>query len=259
MRDKVSIITPTYNCGLYIKETIESVISQTYVNWELLIVDDCSTDNTKAIVTKYLEQDNRIQYHCLDKNSGAAVARNYALKIATGRWIAFLDSDDLWNPDKLERQVTYMIDNNYSFTYTNYCIIDEQSDELGIEITGPKHITRHGMYNYCWPGCLTVMYDANVVGLIQINPIRKNNDYAIWLKVVEKSDCYLLNYNLAKYRKRKGSISNHAYISLIKWHYTLFNKTVGLNPVLSITNVVRNIFFGVLKKIRYVKNNNTSC
>ena len=165
----VSIITPSWNCGKFVEETIQSVLAQTYANWELLFQDDCSTDNTKEIVLAYAEKDKRIKYACNAQNSGAAITRNNALKRAKGKWIAFLDSDDLWLPNKLEEQLQFMVDNNYAFSYTNYSEINEQSHELGKIITGPKHITKSGMYAYCWPGCLTVMYNQEIVGNIQIN------------------------------------------------------------------------------------------
>ena len=243
----VSIIMPSYNTASFIEETIKSVLDQTYTNWELIIVDDCSVDNTDEIVSCYLK-DERIHYLKNDMNSGAAISRNKALKEAKGRYIAFLDSDDLWKPEKLEKQLKFMKDNNYSFSYTNYCEIDEESKPNGVNVTGPKHITKRGMYNYCWPGCLTVMYDASVVGLIQIKDIRKNNDYAMWLKVICKSDCYLFNENLAMYRKRNGSISNHSYINLIKWHFKLFYVVCDENYFTSIINTIRNLVFGMLKK-----------
>ena len=122
-----------------------------------------------------------------------------------------------------------------------------------IQITGPKKITKFGMYNYCWPGCLTVMYDVERVGLIQIKNLRKNNDYAMWLKVCKKADCYLLNEDLAMYRKRNGSISNHSYTALIKWHYKLYKEAENKNVIYSLINTCRNMIFGVYKKIRYVK------
>ena len=172
MTDLVSIIMPSYNTAKFIEETIDSVLSQTYANWELIIVDDCSTDDTDAVVAKY--QDDRIRYLKNEKNSGAAVSRNRALREAKGRWIAFLDSDDLWTPDKLEKQIRFMEENGYSYSYTNYLEIDEDSKPLGARVTGPKRITKAGMYAYCWPGCLTVMYDAKVVGLVQIADIKKN-------------------------------------------------------------------------------------
>ena len=218
MDQLVSIIMPSYNTGRFIAETVNSVLAQTYTNWEIIIVDDCSTDNTDEIVAQFLS-DSRIKYLKNEKNSGAAVSRNRALREAKGKWIAFLDSDDLWAPDKLERQIAFMENNGYHFSYTNYSEIDEESKPLGKSVTGPKKIGKTGMYNYCWPGCLTVMYDAETVGLIQIADIKKNNDYAMWLKVCKKAKCYLLNEDLASYRKRAGSISNHSYKALIKWHY----------------------------------------
>lgn len=253
MEELVSIITPTYNCGKYIKETIESVINQTYINWEMIIVDDCSTDNTKDIVNYYQQKYSNIIYKILDKNSGAAIARNTALKMAKGKYIAFLDSDDLWLPEKLEHQIKFMKDNNFYFTYTNYEEIDENSNKLNKLITGPKKITKTGMYNYCWQGCLTVMYNAEKIGLIQIENLPKNNDYAMWLKVIKKTNCYLLNENLAKYRIRTGSISRNNKLKLIKYHYLLFRIAEHKNPVISFLNTIRNLFFGIIKKIKYKK------
>lgn len=251
MTDSVSIIMPSYNTAKFIEETIDSVLAQTYANWELIIVDDCSTDDSDAVVAKY--QDPRIRYLKNEKNSGAAVSRNRALREAKGRWIAFLDSDDLWTPDKLEKQIRFMEDNHYSYSYTNYLEIDEESKPLGARVTGPKRITKAGMYAYCWPGCLTVMYDANVVGLVQIADIKKNNDYAMWLKAIHKADCWLLNEDLGYYRKRAGSISRHSYTTLIKWHYKLFHEANGYGKVASMLLTFGNLAFGVLKKVFYVK------
>ena len=252
MNELVSIIMPSYNTADFIEETISSVLVQTYENWELIIVDDCSTDNTDEIIAPYLA-DVRIKYIKNEKNSGAAVSRNRALREAKGKWIAFLDSDDLWHKEKLARQIEFMERNDYHFSYTNYSEIDEESGPLGRHVTGPKKITKTGMYNYCWPGCLTVMYDAEAVGLVQIADIKKNNDYAMWLKVCKKAKCYLLDEDLASYRKRRGSISNHSYKALIKWHYKLFREAEGMNAVSSALNTCRNLGFGFIKKVKYVK------
>lgn len=252
MDDLVSIIMPSYNTAKFISETIESVLAQTYSNWELIIVDDCSTDDTDAVACPYLA-DDRIRYIKNEKNSGAAVSRNRALREAKGKWVAFLDSDDLWLPEKLEKQIEFMEKNNYHFSYTNYIEIDEESKTNGKRVTGPKKITKHGMYNYCWMGCLTVMYDAETVGLIQIADIKKNNDYAMWLKACKKADCYLLDEVLAKYRKRSGSISNYGYTKLIKWHYKLYREAEKNSSIVSAVFTLRNLFWGGLKKIRYVK------
>ena len=117
---KVSIIMPAYNCAKYITESIASVTAQTYTNWELLIVDDASTDNTQQVVEALAQSDSRIKYIRLEKNSGAAVARNTAIEKADGRYLAFLDSDDLWYPEKLKKQLEFMQENGYSFTCTTY-------------------------------------------------------------------------------------------------------------------------------------------
>lgn len=253
MNDMVSVIMPSYNTAEYIAESIQSVLNQTYTNWELIIVDDCSTDNTDETVEPYL-RDSRIFYLKNDKNSGAAVSRNRALREAKGKWIAFLDSDDLWLPEKLEKQIAFMENNGYHFSCTSYIEIDEESKPNGKCVTGPKRITKHGMYNYCWLGCLTVMYDAEYVGLIQIADIKKNNDYAMWLKVCKKADCYLLNQVLGEYRRgRAGSVSSHSIKTMIKWHYKLFREAEGQNIVFAIINTGRNMVFGFYKKKRYVK------
>lgn len=248
----VSIIMPSYNTGQFIAETIESVLAQSYSDWELIIVDDCSTDGTDEVVGQYLT-DTRIRYIKNEINSGAAVSRNRALREAKGKWIAFLDSDDLWERDKLEKQIAFMENNGYHFSYTNYIEIDEDSVPNGKRVTGPKRITKHGMYNYCWMGCLTVMYDAETVGLVQIEDIKKNNDYAMWLKVCKKANCYLLDENLARYRKRSGSISNHGYMKLIKWHYKLYREAEKMNVLWAAVNTIRNLGFGFYKKLKYVK------
>ena len=251
MNDLVSIITPSYQTASFIAETIESVLAQTYTNWEMIIVDDCSTDATDEVVAPYLG-DSRIRYLKNEKKSGAAVSRNRALREAKARWIAFLDSDDLWSPKKLEKQIAFMEENHYAFSYTKYEEIGENSKSLGAYVSGPKRITKFGMHQYCWAGCLTVMYDRKVAGLVQIQDIRKNNDYAMWIEVCKKADCYLLNEQLAKYRKRSGSISRHGIMTMIGWHYKLWHEAVGMNPVMAWVYTGMNLVCGFYKKIRYV-------
>lgn len=248
----VSIIMPSYNTAPYIKETVQSVLNQTYENWELIIVDDCSTDNTEEVLSKIY--DERIRFIKNEKNSGAAVSRNKALREARGQWIAYLDSDDLWMPEKLENQIYFMEKNGYSFSYTNYEEIDVKGNSTGVKVTGPKKVTKTGMFNYCWLGCLTVMYDAEKIGLIQIEDIKKNNDYAMWLKVCKKADCYLLDECLGKYRKgRVGSVSTHSIKTMIGWHYKLFREAEKQDAVRSIVNTGKNLVFGFYKKKRFVK------
>lgn len=250
----VSIITPAYNSEKYIAETILSVLAQSYQNWEMIIVDDNSSDRTAEIITSFQEKDSRIKYFHNSTNKGSAFSRNLALQNAKGKWIAFLDSDDLWHPEKLEKQIEFMKKNNYHFSYTNYCEIDENTREKGVLISGPKVISRKMMKAYCWPGCLTIMYDAKKIGLIQSADLEINEEYSIWIKASNKSNCYLLDENLAKYRRHSQSLSNRSYFNLIKWHYLLFRKSENKNIITSILLTINNIFFGIIKKIIYRRN-----
>lgn len=253
----VSIIMPSWNTGKFIAESIESVLAQTYKNWELLIVDDCSTDNTDEVVASF--KDTRIKYFKNEKNSGAALTRNRAMREAQGEWIAFLDSDDLWAPNKLEKQLRFMNDNGYVFSYHDFVKIDEESKPLNVYVTGPNVVTKQGMYNYGYPGCLTFMYSAKAMGLIQIKDIKKNNDYAILLKLCKKADCYLLNENLAQYRIRKKSISHDKITKKLKSHYDLFNFCDEQPAPIAFWYACWNMWYGYLKKVYYekaIKSNN---
>lgn len=249
----VSIIMPSYNTSEYIGESIKSVQAQTYMDWELIIIDDCSTDKTMEVVERFRE-DSRILFFQNSKNIGAALSRNKAIKMSRGRWIAFLDSDDLWVPTKLEKQIQFMEKNGIYFSYTNYIEMDCKGELTGILVSGPKKINYFWMENYCWVGCLTVMYDSNFIGVLQIGDISKNNDYAMWLQVSKKALCYLYPEITAKYRRgRKGSTSTHGYITLAKWHYILWHNIEKKNILISIINTLRNLCFGAIKKLLYVR------
>lgn len=252
MNDLVSIIMPSYNTGKFIAESIKSVLLQTYTNWELVIVDDCSTDNTDKIVADF--NDNRIKYFKNEKNSGAALTRNRALREAKGEWIAFLDSDDLWMPEKLEKMINFMVYNGYFFAYHDFEKIDEDGNPLNVYVSGPKVVTKRKMYKYDYVGCLTFMYSAKECGLIQIKDIKKNNDYAILLQLCKKANCYLLKENLAKYRIRKKSISHDKLSKKLKSHYDLFRYCDGRPSIVAFWFACRNLWYGIWKKIRFEKN-----
>lgn len=252
MSELVSIIMPSYNTARFIGQSIRSVLAQSYGNWELIIVDDGSADGTDEVVRPFLA-DSRILYLKNRKNRGAAFCRNRALARAKGRWIAFLDSDDLWDARKLEKQVAFMENRGCHFSYTAYSEINEDGRPNGKTVTGPKRIGRRKMHLYCWPGCLTVMYDARAVGLIQVEHLAKNNDYAMWLRVCRRAECLLLEEDLAQYRRRQGSVSSGSYGSLIKWHYRLFRRGEGHRPGAAAVLTAGNLIFGCWKKLRYVK------
>ena len=256
MEEKVSVIMPNFNCGNFIEETINSVINQTYKNWELLIVDDCSTDNSVEVIKKLQAADERIKLFINEKNSGCAAARNRAMREATGKWIAFLDSDDLWTPDKLEKQLNFMTENGYKFSYTAYEHIDENSTPMNIRVTGPGNLSKRKMFHYCYLGCLTAMYDTSELGVVQIPDEIANgeNDYAIWLKVVKKHKCYYIPEILAKYRVRSNSLSHKSSkMKIAKNCYKLYKLSEGKNSVSAFFCTLRNLFYGFWKKTIYVR------
>ena len=249
----VSIITPNYKCASFISQTIKSVKVQTYQNWEMIIVDDCSPDESLNIIRDEADKDSRICYYMNATNLGAAYSRNTALKKARGRWIAFLDSDDIWEPEKLEHQLKFMVENGYAFSYHEYTEIDESGNDLGVYVSGIKKVSKFDMFACCWPGCLSVMYDREKIGLVQIKDVRKNNDTALWLKVVRGSPCYLLKENLARYRRRAVSITPKPIYKRIWAHYPLFHIAEDMNPFTSFIWTVINVFGNAYKKLFFVR------
>lgn len=244
----VSIVMPSYNSEKYIKDSIESVLNQTYPFWELLIVDDCSMDKTVDIIKCF--KDERIKLFQNEVNSGAALSRNWALREAKGKWIAFLDSDDLWLPTKLEEQIGFMVTNNYGFSYTDYRISNDGVLTNRI-ITAPNKMTFRKIKRYCYVATLTVMYNSEKIGLIQIGDIMKNNDYAMWLKALKTMDGYRYPKLLSIYTKHEQSISSGNKLKLIKWHCILFRNECKYSIIHSILLTIGNLWYGFWKKIIY--------
>lgn len=243
----VSIITPTYNCGAFIGETIKSVLSQTYEDWEMIIVDDCSTDDTENIVKEYTEKDDRVRYYKLKKNSGPAVARNEAMHHAKGEYMAFLDSDDLWMPDKLVRQIRWMELNGYPFSNTSYEQIDERGQSLG---RVAKSIGKTGYSRLlldCPVGNSTVMYNVEKMGYFEVPDIRKRNDDALWLKMLKKEKyMYGMPDVLMKYRIRGNSVSSNKF-KLVKYHWILYRNIEHLSVWRSLFHIG---YWGIIKVLR---------
>ena len=182
---KVSIIVPLYNTKKLLSETIESVLSQTYTNWEMIIVDDCSTDGSYEYAMTFSEKDQRIQVYKLDCNSGPGAATKYGFEKAKGEMIAFLDSDDLWMPVKLERQIKFMTDHQYEFTCTDYEQINEKSSRIGRTIRCKERADYKSVLRICPVGSSTVMITSDLLGKVDIPTIRKNNDYSLWLRILK--------------------------------------------------------------------------
>lgn len=244
----VSIVMPSYNSEKFIKDSIESVLNQTYPFWELLIVDDCSIDKSMEIIKSF--KDERIKLFQNEVNSGAAVSRNRALREACGKWIAFLDADDIWLPTKLEEQLQFMADKDYHFTFTDYRICVNGKLENVIRIA-PNKVNFKKIKKYCYFSTITVMYDAEKIGLIQIGNIKKNNDYAMWLKALKLADAYRYPKCLSFYIKHENSISSGSKLKLIKWHYILFRNECGHSRIHSIALTIGNLWHGFWKKLRY--------
>lgn len=246
----VSIITPLYNSEKYIEETILSVLNQTYKKWEMLIIDDCSTDSGAEIVNKYIE-DKRIKYHKLEVNSGAAICRNKGIELANGEFIAFLDSDDLWKKEKLEKQVNFMKKNNYSISFTEYEEIDENSNKLNILIKSPKKPVTYRRYLLTNPiGCLTGMYNVKKLGKLYMPLMRNREDTGFWLNILKKDNAYSLNENLADYRIRRNSLSFNKY-KLIKFHWNLYKDIEKLSIIESLFYIFTSIITKVFKLKEY--------
>ncbi|WP_315370973.1 glycosyltransferase family 2 protein [Streptococcus suis] len=243
----VSIVMPTFNCGAFISETIESILVQTYIKWELIIVDDQSTDNTKNIVNKYCEADRRIKYHVLEKNSGAAVARTEAIKLSKGEYIAFCDADDLWFPEKLEKQLNFMKDNNIYFSSTSYEKIDEKSRELGKTVKSVAKVSYNRLLLDCPVGNSTVMYNVSKMGKFEVPNLRKRNDDALWLKMLKVEPyIYGMPEILMKYRIRKGSISRNK-VDLVRYHWKLYREIEHLTILRSVFHI---LVWGIIKIFR---------
>lgn len=228
MEELVSIIMPAYNCEKFIGKSIQSVISQTYKNIELLIVDDCSTDKTADIILGFQKKYDFIKYFKLEKNSGAACARNQAIEMARGVYLAFLDSDDIWLPNKLEHQIKFMEDNNYYFTCTNYGKIDEFDNQKDINISCLEKYDYDIFLKNC-PGNSTIIYNAKILGKFYAANIKRRNDFVMWLQVIKEANfAYGLNEILGYHRERDDSISINKK-DLVKYQWIVYRKIEKLS------------------------------
>lgn len=228
----ISIITPSYNCANFIAETIKSIQNQTYTNWELLITDDCSTDNSRDIIQQFADSDPRIKLFCLETNSGAGIARNNSIREANGQYIAFCDSDDRWFPEKLEKQLKFMKEKDCALSYTSYLTCNEDGLLNGIVVCR-NHESLSSLSKDDKIGCLTVIYDTAKVGKVYMPSLRKRQDWAMKLKILQIcKDAYGLKEPLAYYRLRNDSISRNKK-SLIKYNIAVYKEVFGWSKLRS--------------------------
>lgn len=226
----VSIIMPSYNSSKYIAKTIDSIVSQFYTNWELLITDDCSTDNTCEIIKGYAAYDQRIKLFVMEENKGAGVARNKSIEEAKGRYIAFCDSDDRWKPEKLEVQLRFMVENRVEICYSSYLKCNENDKVFGIVIA-PSKISYKKMTRNDYIGFLTCIYDTHQIGKIYMPTLRKRQDWAWKILLMKKCPiAYGIKDTLAYYRVREGSLSNNK-MKLIRYNVTVYKQILKYNTV----------------------------
>ena len=230
MNNLVSIITPSFNSSEYLSKTIESIMAQTYTNWELLITDDCSADETISIIKEYIEKDNRIKLFQLEENSGAGVVRNNSIKKANGRFIAFCDSDDTWLPDKLEKQISFMEEKKCALSYSSYWVQNE-NDEIIKEVECLEKITYSDLVKDNCVGCLTAMYDVSLLGKIYMPTLRKRQDWGLWVIIIKQChEAFGIKEPLAVYRLRNDSISSNK-IELVEHNIRVYTEVLGFSKV----------------------------
>lgn len=228
--DLVSIIMPAYNSGNFIADSIKSILTQTYPHWELLITDDCSTDNTVEVIKEFSNNDDRIKLFVLEENAGAAMARNNSLEHARGRFIAFLDSDDMWLPEKLRKQVAFMKDNNYPISFTSYEVLDEYKNPTNTIINSVNKIDYKDYLKNTIIGMSTSMIDSSIVGEFRLINLRANQDACLWASLLRKGFiAYGISEILAQYRVRSGSISSNKFKAAKNVWYMYYNvEQLGL-------------------------------
>lgn len=242
----VSIITPSYNTSKYIEATIKSVLDQDFESWEMIIVDDKSSDGSPEIIKPYSAKDSRIILIENKANAGAAISRNLAIQRSKGRFIAFLDSDDLWLPNKLSMQVNFMLENNFGFTYSAYDKINESGDQIG-QIQVPSKVSYDELLKTCSIGCLTAIYDTAVLGKVYMPIIDKRQDYGLWLSLLKKlSFAYGIQEVLAIYRVRNNSISSNKFIAA-KYQWKIYREIEKLSLFSSVKNMVSYTLYGIIK------------
>lgn len=221
-QDLVSVIMPSYNNSRYIAESIRSVMNQTYTNWELLITDDMSTDNTWEIIQELAAEDARIKPYRMKFNSGPTMTRNESIRRSTGRYVAFLDGDDRWMPEKLEKHIAFIKEKDCALSYTSFYICD---GDLNVKrkINGMKEVTFNDMIYDNRIGCLTAIYDSEKLGKVMMPHIQKRQDWALWLLILRHCDrAYGLLEPLAFYTQNEvGSLSS-SKIKLVKYNFSIY-------------------------------------
>lgn len=242
----VSIITPSRNTEKYIARTMDSVLAQTYGEWEMIIVDDLSTDNSPSIIETYVQKDSRIKLIRSEQKSGASGSRNRAIEASQGQYIAFLDADDLWIPEKLEKQIMFMAKHDLAFTYSSYKTINENDEVLTTFVTVPE-ISYESMLKTCSVGCLTAVYDTEKLGKMYLPKLPTKEDYVLWLNIMKKINTTQgIIEPLAYYRIGETSVSSNK-VNAAAWQWKVYRDVEKLGLAKSIYYFVNYVYFGIKK------------
>ena len=248
MENKVSIITPNFNGAKYIEKAINSVIKQTYMNWELLIIDDCSTDESIKIISKYLLKEPRIKLIRNNENVGPALSRNKGIEKADGRYIAFLDSDDVWYENKLSKQIKFIRENNCGLVYSSYDKINDADQRIG-QFNAPSKVSYRDTLKTCSIGCLTALYDTKILGkrFMPTEVGKEREDFVLWLNILKSTKfAFGISEKLAQYRVHDKSISNNKF-NIIGKQWKVYRDCENLNVLKSIYYFINYLIRGFIK------------
>lgn len=248
-RSLVSIIMPSYNSQDTIGDSIKSVIQQSYTNWELIVTDDFSTDSSRCVVESFSAKDKRIKLFSLKKNSGAAKARNNSIRHSSGRYIAFLDADDLWLEGKLELQIASMNEYNFSVCYSSYIRFNDSGDQSNIK--AKSFLTFDDMLSANYIGNLTGVYDASKLGKFYQNDIG-HEDYDMWLRILKKSNALGISAPLAKYRVSSDSLSSNIFKGFI-WHYSILKSNTDENTIKIFMRMLSYLLLSLKKRLPKIR------
>ncbi|NNL16541.1 MAG: glycosyltransferase family 2 protein [Flavobacteriaceae bacterium] len=255
LKSLVSIITPTFNSEEFISQTIDSIVDQSYKTWELIVVDDCSVDNTIQLIKTYQKKHANISLIQNPVNQGAGISRNKGINAAKGDFIAFLDADDLWKPNKLEVQIEFMKNNNIDVCFSRYDLIDEQGFYLNKRIKALSELTYNKLLKSNYIGNLTGVYNCKTLGKIPSTKLRKRQDWILWLEAIKKSNKPAVGIQepLAYYRVRKNSMSSNKF-NLIWYNFQVYRKGLGFSMVKSIIYFIIFLFEHIFVKSKQVVN-----